>query len=76
MIESMKRGPGRPRKEIIPDAILADMPNEIAIRMGRVPCATSKGVSGPGHVIHHGIVVTLPASEAENLLSLGYATHV
>lgn len=51
-------------------------PSDITVRMGPKPCMTSKGPSKPGATISHGIVISLPAHEAENLLSLGYATRV
>lgn len=51
-------------------------PSDITVRMGPRACMTSKGPSEPGKPISHGIVVSLPAHEAQNLISLGYATHV
>lgn len=69
-----KRGPGRPRKHPVESVLGA--PEEITVRMGRLPCRTSKGASGPGYPLHWGIEVSLPRDEAENLLNLGYVTRV
>jgi hypothetical protein len=50
---------------------------EIDVRLGFRPVATSKGRSdGSNRFVVPGAVVTLPRHEAENLVSMGYASHV
>jgi hypothetical protein len=82
-IEQVERRPrGRPRKHPLPDmqvgtgsAEPAPPPTHKKVRMGPRACMTSKGVSGPGRHLRHGILVDLPAHEADNLVNLGYATY-
>jgi hypothetical protein len=76
MEPEIKRGPGRPRKLPVGEHPVIGPPTEIEVRMGPRPCMTSKGVSMPGKPLGHGIIVSLPRDEAENLLNLGYATRV
>jgi hypothetical protein len=52
-------------------------PDEITIRLGLRPVATSKGRSdGSNRIVVPGATISLPRHEAENLLNLGYASHV
>lgn len=52
-------------------------PDEIEVRLGLRPVATSKGRSdGTNRFVCPGAVVTLPRHEAENLVSMGYAANV
>ena len=52
-------------------------PTERQVRMGLRPCMTSKGASDHGNRwVRPGVEIALPAHEAENLVSLGYATYV
>jgi hypothetical protein len=54
-----------------------EQPAEIDVRLGFRPVATSKGRSdGSNRFVVPGSVVTLPRHEAENLVSMGYASHV
>jgi hypothetical protein len=78
-IENVERRPrGRPRKNPLPSddaAPVVAAPSERKVRMGPRACMTSKGVSGPGRHLRHGILIDLPTHEAENLVNLGYATY-
>jgi hypothetical protein len=52
-------------------------PDEIEVRLGLRPVATSKGRSdGSNRIVVPGATISLPRHEAENLLNLGYASHV
>jgi hypothetical protein len=78
-LEHAERRPrGRPRKNPLPSdgaAPVEAAPSERKVRMGPRACMTSKGVSGPGRHLRHGILIDLPADEADNLVNLGYATY-
>lgn len=87
----MKRKRGRPRKHPIIEAAPVpmdesmspelpspepDLPSEVNVRMGFRSCMTSKGPSrGGNRWIRPGVIIPLPRHEAENLVSLGYATY-
>lgn len=75
--EIARRPRGRPRKYPLPanESVEVQAPTHTKVRMGPRPCMTSRGVSGPGRNLRHGILVDLPAHEAENLVNLGYATY-
>ena len=73
-----RRPRGRPRKYALPSEDVAPVeaaPSVRKVRMGPKPCMTSRGASGPGRHLRHGILIDLPAHEAENLVKLGYATY-
>lgn len=52
-------------------------PAEIEVRLGLREIMTSKGPSQYGNRwVRPGVIISLPRTEAENLLNLGYATRV
>lgn len=81
-LHTVSRPRGRPRKYPLAEPSIDEASAEVIkqathrkVRMGPRPCVTSRGVSGPGRHLRHGIIVELPAHEAENLVNLGYATN-
>ncbi|MHA6684494.1 hypothetical protein [Mesorhizobium sp. A556] len=63
--------------EAAPEIASLPEPTERQVRMGLRPCMTSKGASDHGNRwVRPGVEIPLPAHEAENLVSLGYATYV